>query len=155
MKINSEKGFTLIELLATLTISFLILSSIYGIITSVNKNYTGLIGKNSLKQEANIMISTIKKYYIENPVFLFKINGNTAYIGIDDSEPPIPITNERITTIEFIACTEEITEINKNKCVVKNNEEKIFYTRDPLYLHITLSDKNGQTYDIDTMINKY
>ncbi|QED48805.1 PilW family protein [Cytobacillus dafuensis] len=156
MKIFSEKGLTLIEVLATLTISFIIFGSIYGVFISVNKNYTGLTEKNNLSQEANIIITTIKKYYLANSEFILKYNEDkeTVFIGKNDSEPLIALTDQNIKIEEFLACKEEITGMNKKKCEDEDKYENIT-TWEPLYLKITLSNKKGQKYNIDTMINKY
>lgn len=154
MKINSEKGLSLIELLAVLTISIFILGSIYGVLVSVNRNYINLSEKNLLSQEANLIVTNIKRYYLTNPVFILKDYQQEAFIGIDDSQPLDNLTNKSIKITNFFACNEEINSLNKNKCELKN-DVKSFATFEPLYLKITLSNEHNQTYEIDTMINKY
>ncbi|MEH7122296.1 prepilin-type N-terminal cleavage/methylation domain-containing protein [Bacillus sp. JJ1503] len=154
MKINSEKGLTLIELLATLTISIIILGSIYGVLVSVNKNYKNLSEKNLLRQEANLIVTTIKKTYLANSVFILKSYQGSGFIGLNESEPLNYLTNQNIKITSFFACNEEIIDANRNKCEIKN-EAKNITTFEPLYLKITLSNDIGQTYEINTMINKY
>ncbi|OAS13901.1 PulJ/GspJ family protein [Paenibacillus oryzisoli] len=57
--IKNDQGMTLIELIATLTILSLVMGSIYGVITFGFTAYNKVTVENSLRDEADILMSTI------------------------------------------------------------------------------------------------
>lgn len=151
---KKEKGITLIELLATVSILFIITSIIFGVLISSNKNYRNVTEKVNLDQEANIILTTIKSYHqkqelhsidpstkIETYIIKYDRNTEMAYIG-SSAATLIPLQKDNLKIYIKIDYTDF-------------SGEKIIHPADPLYVYIKLINKQGQSYEIDTVIKQY
>lgn len=66
MKLNDSNGLTLIELLVTLTIAFSIMGIVTGVLVQSIKNANIVDTNINLRQEANIIIATIKSAHMSS-----------------------------------------------------------------------------------------
>ncbi|OCA91268.1 hypothetical protein A8F94_05250 [Bacillus sp. FJAT-27225] len=146
---KNEKGITLIELLAAIAILSIVSSLVFGVLISSNKNYTKLSAKTDLSREANLIIATIKDYHLKKTSYIldYKDVSSTekrAYIG--SSTPDIDLTKKNLNI--------------KIKVGKTNGFEGTFPltvdTKEPLYIHLELRDKNvNKPYIIETVIKRY
>jgi type II secretory pathway pseudopilin PulG len=139
---KKESGLTIVELLAAISILFIIGSLIYGVFIGINKNYHQISSRVNLEQEANIMINTIKNYHQQQHSYLLSYDpiAKKAYIG---------------TTSATIQLEPDNIDI-----VIKINDEDFsgvgtIDSSIPLDISITLVSKEGQSYDINTIIKRY
>jgi type II secretory pathway pseudopilin PulG len=143
---KSEKGITLIELLAALSILMIISSVIYSVFFGINKNYKQISEKTNLQQDANIIISSIKNYHLRNESYKLLYNSTTqkAFIGKDTAN--IQLEREDLIVTRFIVVYKNVT---------YNNEMTIDDTTKPINITMTLTNKQGQSYEINTIIKRY
>ncbi|MDP4084545.1 MAG: prepilin-type N-terminal cleavage/methylation domain-containing protein [Bacillota bacterium] len=140
-----QKGLTLIELLTTLTILFIVSTLIYGVLININKNYSKIEDQNNLEQQANYIISTIKNYHLKNDVYKLSYDPttNTAFIGttlannkLESDDLAIIL---KIGYPNYDAFSGEVT-INGKK---------------PISIYVKLTNRQGQSFETDTIISRY
>jgi prepilin-type N-terminal cleavage/methylation domain-containing protein len=142
---KNDKGLTLIELLAAMTILLIISSLIYGVLIGANKNYQQISGKSNLEQEANIIISTIKNYHQSSDSYKISYNPFTkkAFIGVTTTNTQLGNNN---ISIDIKLGDPDYTDFSG---------EKGINTSKPINLYLKLTNKQGQSYEIDTIIKRY
>jgi Tfp pilus assembly protein PilE len=153
---KNEKGITLIELLVTLSILMLISSLIYGVLIGVNKNYQQISEKSNLRQEANIILSTLTNYHQKKDLHFidattkietYKIKydpiNKTAFVGKTTAD--ISLVNGSLK-IELKVGQPSYQEIPNEQTI---NPYK------PLYVNLKLTNSAGKYYEINTIIKQY
>lgn len=141
----NQKGLTLIELLATLTILFIISTLIYGVLININKNYSKIEDQNTLEQETNYIISTIKNYHLKNDVYKISYDPSTktAFIGTTSATNKLESDDLAITL-----------KIGYPDYKDFSGEVTIDGTK-PESLYVKLTNNQGQSYETDTIISRY
>jgi Tfp pilus assembly protein PilE len=139
---NKENGLTLVELLASIAILFIISSLLYGVFIGINKNYHQISNRTEMEQEANIIINTIKNYHQLQNTYQLSYDPSTkkAFIGVTTAN--IQLEPEDIDIVIKINDTDFSG--------VQTIDSSI-----PLSISFTLMTKQGQTYDVDTIIKRY
>lgn len=142
---KDERGFTLYELLAAISILFVASALIYGVFIGFNKNYNQISEKNNMDQAANLIISTIKQYHLKYDEYVIDYNSSeqSAEIGVNSSKQ---ILGDARFSLQIKADFPEPKPFTG---------EKVIYSKSPLSIHLILTDKTGQTYEIETMIKRY
>jgi Tfp pilus assembly protein PilE len=139
---KKESGLTMVELLAAISILFIIGSIIFGVFIGINKNYHKMASRVDLEQETNIIINTIKNYHQKQTKYLISYDPNTkkAYIGTTSATNQLEPDNIDIVIKINDSDFSGITEIDSSI---------------PLDISIILISKQGQSYDINTIIKRY
>jgi prepilin-type N-terminal cleavage/methylation domain-containing protein len=142
---KNEKGLTMIELLAAITILFIISSVIYGVLIGANKNYQQISRKTNLEQEANIIISTVKNYHQNNDTYQvsYSVANKTAFIGSTTADTQLGNNNMDV-----------VIKLGYPDYYGFFGEISIDATK-PVNLYLKLTNHQGQSYEIDTIIKRY
>jgi Tfp pilus assembly protein PilE len=153
---KNEKGITLIELLVTLSILMLISSLIYGVLIGVNKNYKQISEKSILRQEANIILSTLTNYHQKKA--LHYIDATTKIETYKIKYDPINKTAYIGKTIADISLIDDILKIELKVGQPNYQEipnEQTINPYKPLYVNLKLTNNDGKSYEINTIIKQY
>lgn len=142
---KNERGLTLVELLAAITILFIISSLIYGVFFSFNKNYSQISEKNTMDQTANLILSTVKQYHLKYDQYK---------ISYDESHKSAFIGEKVADKLLGDARYDIQIELGYPDVVALSGLEDIDSSL-PLSIHITLNDKTGQIYKVETIIKRY
>jgi len=135
--ISQQSGLTLIELLAALTISALLIGIIYGALTSSVKSNNKTQSHINLRQEANLIITEMRKRHQEATV-----NYDICYNQLLSNEMP----SRKDLSLENVSINEMT--ISKTEC------RAVDYSKD-LPVQFTLMDQqNSNEFTIDTVIEK-
>ncbi|WP_053367292.1 prepilin-type N-terminal cleavage/methylation domain-containing protein [Bacillus sp. FJAT-27245] len=146
---RNNKGMTLIELLAALSILAIVSGLVYGVLVGANNNYNRLSSKAELSREANLILSTIKNYHEQtaktpgNPNAEYEINVVSGqYVIGEKNNASTPLHSQNA-----------IIEIRRNEILITGKETISSLAHLPI--KITAKDKNGQAYEVDTIIRRY
>ncbi|WP_079509921.1 PilW family protein [Mesobacillus jeotgali] len=141
---NNQKGLTLVELLAAITVLFTISGIIYGVFFSFNNNYDRISSKNSMDQNANLILAAIKEYHQKNDSYwiYYDDSDKRAFIGKDSADTLLGDTSY---DLELKAGYPAPVSINNIKVD----------TQQPLTVQLNLTDKKGQTYEVETTVKRY
>lgn len=151
---RNEKGMTIVELLAAVTILLIVSSLFYSVLISANKNYNEISTKTTLEQEANIIITSIKNYHQQQAA---------GYTYVLDSVPPekkasiggsvqclAPLgSSDTLITLEV----DNDLDYSRNTPLAPHN--MTIYASRPLFVHLKVESKQGQYYEINTVIKRY
>ncbi|CAM3941357.1 PilW family protein [Mesobacillus thioparans] len=143
---KNQNGLTLVELLAALTILFIISAVIYSIFFSYNRNYNQISQKNNLAQNANIILATIKNYHLNNDQYFINYDNDNYKLFIGESTPASKLLNEGDIKV--------VIEAGVTQPSVFKGEMSII-TKQPLTLKLKLFNKQGQTYEVETILKRY
>ncbi|MCM3122591.1 MULTISPECIES: prepilin-type N-terminal cleavage/methylation domain-containing protein [Bacillaceae] len=141
---NNQKGLSLVELLAAITVLFIISGVIYGVFFSFNNNYDQISDKNSMGQTANLILATIKEYHQKNDSYWINYDDSDkrAYIGKDSADTLLGETNYDLELKAGYPAPASIDNIKVD-------------AHQPLTVHLNLTDKKGQTYEVETTVKRY
>jgi prepilin-type N-terminal cleavage/methylation domain-containing protein len=147
---KSEKGFTLIELLTTITILLLISSLVYSTLIGSKKNYNQITEKSNLEQEANVIIATIKNYHQTKDSYVLTYYPSTkkAAIGTTISPATIPLGRSDLDVTLKIGISDYTTNIDFTGNIT-------VYTSKPINVYLKIANKEGQSYETNTIIKRY
>lgn len=143
--LKNESGLTLIELLATIVIGSIVLILATSVMVSATKQNKIVYEHNSLRQEANLIITKLRQIHqeeMETYTLCFKedsrlyINGNL--LGNE---------NYSFTTLEIESGSEKLSSLSTD-CL-----ENIKVT-EPLLIDFTLTNSSGQELDLNTAIQR-
>jgi type II secretory pathway pseudopilin PulG len=169
MKINDSNGLTLIELLVTLTIAFSIMGIVTGVLVQSINNANVVETNINLRQEANILISTIKSAHMSSIT-----NDKTTYeysVGFNKSTTTnnweLTIGNTLISNQNYNILLEleqsipgetlpRIIKIEETTVSIDPNSNKIV-KRQPLFIKkVKLISKkdSSKTFEISTTISR-
>ncbi|RSD23322.1 PilW family protein [Mesobacillus subterraneus] len=142
---KDERGLTLYELLAAISILFIASALIYGVFFGFNKNYNQISTKNSMDQNANLIIATIKRHHLKYDEYQITYNAaeQIAHIQVNGTEAILGDANYELQIKAGYPEPETFT------------GAKVIKSKYPLSISITLKDKRGQTYETETMIKRY
>lgn len=142
---KNQKGLSLIEILAALTILMIISSIIYGVFFNVDKNYKQISQKSNLEQEANIIINTIKNYHQRQNTYKLSYNplNGDAFIGTTAANIPLERSDLQI----FLKAGYPLPEDFAGEITIDGSI--------PLAIYLKITTKQGQSYEIDTIIKRY
>ena len=134
----NEKGITLTELLAALVLFAVVSALIMTVLFNVFRNSENISDNAQLRQDANLLISTLRSHY----------NQGDFEVGLNDSKSLL-IDGLEVNS----SMTSSIAELKIND---ENLIESVDVTADgtPLSVDLTLENKAGQTYNIFTTIEK-
>lgn len=145
---RDERGLTLIELLAAISILFIISATIYGVFFGFNKNYNQISDKNSMDQNANVVLAVIKQYHQNNDQYLIRYDDakKAAYIGIDAADNLLGDSRfDMEMRIGYPDYT--VPEDFSGELTIQSTQ--------PIAVQIRLQNTTGQSYEIETIIKRY
>lgn len=144
---RNQKGISLVELLAAVTILFIVSAIIYSVYFSFNKNYEHISTKNSIDQEANLILATVKQYHQTHKEYYlkYKVANKDAFIGVSQADNRLG--DDRFDTEIKIG-------FPNAEDIVDNTDVKI-NSHQPLKVYLKLTGKQGQTFVIETIVKRY
>ncbi|MBS8265087.1 prepilin-type N-terminal cleavage/methylation domain-containing protein [Mesobacillus boroniphilus] len=142
---KNEKGLSLIEVLVTIAILTLATTIIYSVLFGFNRNYQQLSEKNNLDQAANIMLASIKQHHLNNAEYILSYDKVHKRLSIGQSGSTQPLNEQGISV--------EIKAGNNNPIPFEG--EKVIPSHAPLIIDLKLINKQGQSYEIETIIKRY
>ncbi|HHU20566.1 MAG TPA: type II secretion system protein [Bacilli bacterium] len=139
----NEKGITLTELLAALVLFAVVSALIMTVLFNVFRNSENISDNAQLRQDANLLISTLRSHYDQGD-FEVGLNASNSLL-IDGLEVNSSMTSS-IDELELINGENSISAVNESMIVKADGT--------PLTIDLTLKNKDGQTYNLFTTIEK-
>ncbi|ART77456.1 hypothetical protein B4U37_15980 [Sutcliffiella horikoshii] len=141
----NEQGITLIELLATIVISSLIIGLVTNVFISASKQNELVTNHNSLRQEANLIISKLRQIHQAESYTLCYESNNQFYF---DKQFTNKITSDQFYFSDVLIDNSSTSITSNGQCI--ENVDVL----SPLLVKFTLQNLDGQTYDMNTVINR-
>lgn len=142
----NEKGITLVELLAALSLFAVVSALVMTVLFNVFRNSKNISDNAQLRQDANLLVSTLRSHYNQDDFEDFDVRLNDSKILL--------IKGQEVNSSMTSSIAE--LEINGENLISNENEEEKFVTVDgtPLSIDLTLKNEAGQTYNLFTTIEK-
>ena len=141
----NEKGITLVELLAALSLFAIVSALVMTVLFNVFQNSENISDNAQLRQDANLLVSTLRSHY----------NQGDFEVGLENGNNSLLIGGQEVNS----SMTSSIAELKINDENLISNEDEnksMDVTADgtPLSIDLTLENEAGQTYSISTKIEK-
>ena len=139
----NEKGITLTELLAALALFAIVGALVMTVLFNVFQNSENISDNAQLRQDANLLISTLRSNY----------NQGDFKVGLNDSKSLL--IDEQEVNSSMTSSIDELKLENGEKSISAVTES-MTVTADgtPLSIDLKLKNEAGQTYSISTTIEK-
>ena len=139
----NEKGITLVELLAALVLFAIVSALVMTVLFNVFQNSENISDNAQLRQDANLLISTLRSNYNQGD-FEVGLNDSKSLL-IGGQEVNSSMTSS-IADLELINGGNSISAVHDSMIVTADGT--------PLSIDLTLENEAGQTYSIFTTIEK-
>lgn len=139
----NEKGITLVELLAALSLFAIVSALVMTVLFNVFQNSENISDNAQLRQDANLLVSTLRSHYNQGD-FKVGLNDNNSLL-IDGQEVNSSMTSS-IDELELKNGENSISAVNDSMIVTADGT--------PLSINLTLKNEAGQTYNLFTTIEK-
>ncbi|WP_078381918.1 prepilin-type N-terminal cleavage/methylation domain-containing protein [Sutcliffiella halmapala] len=126
-----ESGVTLLEVLVTMAILTFLTSLTFGVLTTTVKYKDKTQSHVNLRQEANLIVSTLRNQH---------------------QQPNYAFCSENLLTNDQISF-KELTITDTSATISKENPCADFKSSDDLNVQFTLTDKQNNSFDVDTVIS--
>lgn len=139
----NEKGITLTELLAALVLFAVVSALIMTVLFNVFRNSENISDNAQLRQDANLLISTLRSHY----------NQGDFKVGLNDSKSLL-IDEQEVNSSMTSSIAELKLENGENSISAVNQSMIVKADGTPLSIDLKLENEAGQTYSISTKIEK-
>ncbi|RDU35039.1 hypothetical protein DRW41_19860 [Neobacillus piezotolerans] len=150
---RNEKGITLIELLAGITILMIISSVIYGVLLNSNKNYKNISETVTLNQQANIILATLKSYHTKQELHSIDLSNIETYIIKNDPASQKAYIGKSSTSLTPLQSEGILIDLKLDNAEFTG--EKTIYPKDPLFVYLKITNKQGKYLEMSTIIKQY
>jgi prepilin-type N-terminal cleavage/methylation domain-containing protein len=141
-RISSQKGVTLIELLAAITISAIVIGLVYGVLSSMLHNNEKAMSYNTVRQEANAVITQIRTLHQKGSLELCYENDETIYLDTIKTDR-LASDGYRFQNVSIVQSSQTIT--GTGQCANIKSAA-------PVRVSFTLIDTNNNKFGIDTTL---
>ena len=139
----NEEGITLTELLAALSLFAVVSALVMTVLFNVFQNSENISDNAQLRQDANLLVSTLRSHYNQGDFEVGLENGNILLI--DGQEVNSSMTSS-IAVLKL--------ENGENSISAANQSMTVKADGTPLSIDLTLKNEAGQTYNLFTTIEK-
>lgn len=143
----NEEGITLTELLAALSLFAVVSALVMTVLFNVFQNSENISDNAQLRQDANLLVSTLRSHYNQGD---FEVGLNTSNSLLIGGQEVNSSMTSSIDELELKNGENSISAVNP----AVNQSMTVKADGTPLSINLTLKNEAGQTYNLFTTIEK-